>query len=101
MRKSHFLIALLACQLVLLAFISAHAVFSERAGRTAQGESAALVRTLSLTDLCLFSEASYTRHLSQADLHAPFQDHPFSLEHFPSGALAPPPPVLGKINGHY
>ena len=49
---------------------------------------------LGLTDLCLFPEARYTRHLSQADLHSAFQDHPSAREHFPSGALVPPPPQL-------
>lgn len=46
-----------------------------------------LVRELGLTDLALFTEARYTRHLSQADRHAAFQDHPLALEHFPSGSL--------------
>lgn len=57
-----------------------------------------LVDTLGLTDLCLFTEASYTRHLSQADLHTPFQDSPMSMEHFPSGSLIGPPQSLRKIN---
>jgi hypothetical protein len=52
-----------------------------------------MVHRLGLTDLCLFTEARYTRHPSQADHFAPFQDHPQALEHFPSGSLlAPPPP---------
>jgi hypothetical protein len=46
---------------------------------------------LGLTDLSLFVEARYARHPSQADRFAPFQDHPTSLEHFPSGSLVPPP----------
>ena len=54
----------------------------------------ALVKEHGLTDLCLFTEARYTRHLSQADWHAPFQDHPFSIEHYPSGSLVAPPPRL-------
>jgi hypothetical protein len=41
----------------------------------------------SLTDLAWFTEARYTRHLSQADLHSAFQDGPGALEHFP-GRLA-------------
>lgn len=53
----------------------------------------ALVRSLDLTDLCLFTEASYTRHPATTDLSTPFQDSPVSLEHFPSGALAPPPVI--------
>lgn len=55
-----------------------------------------LVAELGLTDLCLSTEARYTRHLSQADRFAAFQDHPRSLEHFPSGALLPPPRFLAE-----
>jgi hypothetical protein len=51
----------------------------------------ALVHQLGLTDLALFTEARYTRHLSQSDLHSAFQDHPVALEHFPSGSLLLPP----------
>ena len=54
------------------------------------------VREFGLTDLCLFTEARYTRHLSQADLHAAFQDHPLSLDHFPSGSLLAPPVALWR-----
>jgi len=53
-----------------------------------------IVRVLKLTDLCLFTEARYTRHPSMADLNTPFQDHPMSLDHFPSGAIMGPPPHL-------
>ncbi len=52
--------------------------------------TARLAERLQLTDLCLFTEARYTRHASQADRHAAFQDHPAALEHFPSGSLMPP-----------
>jgi len=50
-----------------------------------------IVRELQLTDICLFTEARYTRNPAMADLHAPFQDHPMALEHFPSGSLVTPP----------
>ena len=43
-----------------------------------------------LTDLALFNDARYARHLSQADLAAAFQDGPLSFEHFPAGSLTPP-----------
>jgi len=66
----------------------------ERARRTPELEAmAGLVRGLGLTDLCLFTEARYTRHPSQADAFTPFQDHPASLDHFPSGSVAAPPRV--------
>ena len=54
----------------------------------------ALVAHLGLTDLALFTEARYTRHPSQADLHSAFQDHPGAFEHFPSGSLIVPPAHL-------
>ena len=55
-----------------------------------------LVRQLGLTDLCLFTEARYTRHLSQADLHSAFQDYPLSFDHFPSGSLTLPPVFIQR-----
>lgn len=58
------------------------------------GERGALAARLGLTDLALFTEARYTRHPSQADLHSAFQDHPVALEHFPTGSLLPPPASL-------
>ncbi len=54
------------------------------------------VSALELTDLSLFTEARYVRHLSQADYHTPFQDHPLALEHFPTGSLVMPPALLDK-----
>jgi hypothetical protein len=52
------------------------------------------VRSAGLTDLVLATDARYLRHPSLADRHAPFQDHPASLEHFPAGALIRPPDHL-------
>jgi hypothetical protein len=60
----------------------------------------ALVRQLELTDLCLFTEASYTRHPSMTDPSTPFQDAPMSLEHFPSGGLVGPPSHLMRNHGY-
>jgi len=71
------------------AVLDAQRLRGERAPRTAA--TTELTRTLGLTDLALFNEARYTRHLAMADLHAPFQDHPLALEHFPTGSLVPPP----------
>lgn len=61
-------------------------------------ERAEMVKRLELTDLCLFTEASYTRHLSQADIHTAFQDYPLSLEHFPSGSIHLPPKMIRGMN---
>lgn len=72
-----------------LTLVDAARFQQEASARLARG--AALVERLGLTDLALFTEARYTRHLSQADRFAAFQDHPTALEHFPSGALVGPP----------
>lgn len=59
-----------------------------------------LVDRLELTDLAVWTEARYTRHPSQADFFAPFQDAPSSLEHFPAGSvIAPPGRPLAGGNG--
>lgn len=50
-----------------------------------------LVQVFELTDLAIWTGARYTRHLSQADTFAAFQDSMGALEHFPEGALAPLP----------
>lgn len=90
MRKSTIYFGTLGILITLFAAAWSHAEYqrsrsSERLQRTSQ-----LVKQLDITDLCLFTEARYTRHPSQADLHSAFQDHPLSLEHFPSGSFMPP-----------
>jgi hypothetical protein len=49
-----------------------------------------LTEQLGLSDLCLFTDARYTRNPATADLASPFQEHPMSLEHFPSGSIIAP-----------
>jgi len=88
--------ALLALTLAMIFLCAAAEV---RASRPAIERKARLVRQLELTDLCLFTEASYTRHPAMTDSSAPFQDAPLSLEHFPSGGLIGPPLHLLTKNG--
>jgi hypothetical protein len=83
--------------LLLLLFV--HAAYTEKTARPRLDKKGEMVKKLELTDLCLFTEASYTRHLSQADLHTPFQSYPVSLEHFPSGSIFQPPAMLKRMNG--
>jgi hypothetical protein len=73
-----------------------HAGHRQRKDVTESRQRAALVRELQLTDLCLFTEARYTRHPAMADLHSPFQDHPGAVEHFPSGSLLTPPTAITR-----
>jgi hypothetical protein len=96
MRKSIFFLLTMMVEVVLLGLLFVHASLSEEAQHTILQEKIELVARLKLTDLCLFPEARYTRNLSQADLHSAFQDHPLSLEHFPSGSFTAPPRDLGR-----
>jgi len=98
MRKSDVFLIYLTINIILLFLMFTHASLMERANMGFLKEKMEMVKRLELTDLCLFTEANYTRHLSQADLHTPFQDSPMSLEHFPSGSLLAPPESLRKIN---
>jgi len=84
-----FLLFGAACLLFAATFVDSGLRTAGAADLLAQ--RARLVAELGLTDLGLFTEARYTRHLSQADMHSAFQDHPMSLEHFPSGSLLLPP----------
>jgi hypothetical protein len=91
MRKSTLFLLYLSAQTALLLLVFAHASLKKRDDLTRLHDTTLMVRSLGLTDLCLFTEASYTRHPSLADVHTPFQDSPTALEHFPSGSLVIPP----------
>ncbi len=95
MRKSTVVLALLAAGLGALALEAGHGLV--RAGRDEARlrHMAKMSADLGLTDIALFSEARFVRHLSQADLFSPFQDAPMSFEHFPTGSLVAPPRRFG------
>jgi hypothetical protein len=84
---------LVAGVVLLLLFLGTflHAAVASFRATPAIAANRALASHLTLTDLALFTEARYTRNLSQADLFSAFQDHPGALEHFPTGALVRPP----------
>lgn len=94
MRKVHVFstfLALGALGLVALLVHSALLTSTEEVNTSARRE---WVARLGLSDLCLFTDARYTRHPVMADLHTPFQDYPLSFEHFPSGSILGVPPHL-------
>jgi hypothetical protein len=97
-RRSHGALAVLGLLAALFIYTFADAAVCRGRRNSAVVWEAYWVRQLGLTDLCLFTEARYTRHLSQADLHSAFQDHPGALEHFPSGALTAPPSLRSQAH---
>lgn len=90
-RPSVLVLALLTVLALSFLAILSFSVAPRAADRTRLEASRLLARRLGLTDLALFTEARYTRHPTQADLHSAFQDAPAAFEHFPTGALMPPP----------
>lgn len=96
MRRSTRFFLTIGILLLLLVAAWFHAGYALSQSRESLRGTAELAGRLELTDLCLFTEARYTRNPSQADLHSPFQDHPLSLEHFPSGSLVSPPGTGGR-----
>jgi hypothetical protein len=98
-RKADLFLGYLTILVLFLLAALAHSSHERRMAEPWLEEKKELVRRLELTDLCLFTEANYTRHLSQADFHVPFQDHPASFDHFPSGSLLPPPATIQRTHG--
>jgi len=91
MRLSTLYISFTIAAVVLSLLMVIHASYRQTAAQRKIQERADLVANLKLTDLCLFTEARYTRHPAMSDSFAPFQDYPGALEHFPSGSLVSPP----------
>ena len=92
MGRHRVFLAVTALELAVLVALAVWGrVTCERRGRDEQPAKRALVGALGLTDLALWTEARYTRHPSQADLFAPFEDFPAALEHFPAGSIVPVP----------
>jgi hypothetical protein len=89
-RKSNIFLWSLAFGVCLFALLFIHALYANRKSAPFVNERIALVERYGLTDLCLFTDARYTRNPAVADTASPFQDHPVSLEHFPSGSIVNP-----------
>lgn len=87
------LLALLAAEALAVAVLAVAAAPADDAGRRAAAlrTHRRLVAGLALTDLALWSDASYLRHRSLGDRFTPFADHPAAMEHFPGGSLVAPP----------
>ena len=97
MRKSTTYLTFISCCMIALAsLLLIHPQLNASYYGKILAEKKQLVQKLGITDLCLFTEARYTRHLSQADRFSAFQDHPMAFEHFPSGSLVLPPVLIHR-----
>jgi hypothetical protein len=98
MRKANAFLLFVAAMVLILAFIFVHAHRRIESDFPRLQQLGLIVGHYGLTDLCLATDARYTRHPSQADWHTAFQSHPMALDHFPSGSLIRPPDRLRKID---
>lgn len=94
MRPSLAFLLWISAAIALSGLMLLHASRQEQARREMLERMKTMVREYGLTDLCLVTEARYTRHPSMADFHSAFQDHPCALDIFPSGSVIPVPPHL-------
>lgn len=96
MRKSNVYLIFVVSGIILVCLIFIHASHMRERAEKHLLEKEDLVRKLELTDLCLFTEARYTRNPAMADMQSAFQDAPMAFDHFPSGSIMPPPSHLKK-----
>ena len=89
-RPSSLFATVLILLLVALFFCGRHAGLRAEEERAIRPVLDALVLRLGLTDLCLATEARYTRHPALSDELAPFMYYPAALEYFPSGLFWAP-----------
>lgn len=94
MRRPDRFLLYLGVNFLIIAAMFLHSFAATRNPEQVLAKKIELVKRYGLTDLCIFTEARYTRHPSQADLNTPFQDYPLSFEHFPSGSVISPPEHL-------
>jgi hypothetical protein len=87
MRPSHILLIFLLLLVVIDATLYLHARRLALDLKDDQAIQAIAVAGLGITDLCVATEARYTRHPAVTDPMAPFMDHPGAIEHFPTGSF--------------
>jgi hypothetical protein len=99
-RRSDIFLLWLVFNICALSLVFAHANFRGLNDEPFLKERMSIVQRGELTDLCLFTDARYARNPVMADFATPFQDHPSSMEHFPSGSIvAPPPHIMRRTPG--
>jgi len=88
MRPAHIFVLIIFFLLVLDTLLYCHVRFQQEPDqRSAAHLNDIITAGLGLTDICLATEARYTRHPAVSDLLAPFMDHPGAIEHFPTGSF--------------
>jgi len=92
--KYRVFITVFVVEVLLIGGLFLHAFLAVRRAGPEVRHYQDIARILMLTDLSVWTEARYTRHPSQADWFAPFQDFPSAIEHFPAGSVLSPTGLL-------
>lgn len=87
MRPSHILLVIIIFFLILDSALYLHASRLRETLQSDYAVQAIAVAGLGLSDLCVATEARYTRHPAVSDAMVPFMDHPGAIEHFPTGSF--------------
>ena len=87
MRPSHILLIIILVLFFVDGSLFIHSQRLKEELRSDEVIQKIAVAGLGLTDLCVATEARYTRHPAVSDPMAPFMDHPGALEHFPTGSF--------------
>jgi len=90
-RPLHVLLLLLACLAAVHAVLYSHYRHRLTEYEARSGLRQIATAALGLSDLCIATEARYTRHPAASDAVVPFMDHPGAIEHFPTGSFWAPP----------
>lgn len=92
-------LALLGCEIVAALVLAVAGAGERLEARGDVAVEAELVAILQLTDLTLWSAASYCRHPSQADVFSAHSEHPGAPDHFPAGSMVAPPIAVRARSG--
>jgi hypothetical protein len=84
MRASYFLLGVVLFYLLSSAFLLVVKIDKEERGARVVSSLKTVVTTFGVSDLCLSTEARYTRHPAISDRVVPVMDHPGAIDHFPS-----------------
>ena len=94
MRPSTILFIVLLLLLGAESGLAFHGAYLRAEQRAQEPELDIVTAGLGLTDLCVATEARYTRNPAASDRVVPFMDHPGAVEHFPTGSFWAPPPYM-------
>jgi len=92
MRPSRILSYILLCIFAVDGAIFFYVRQQAKSASREQPQISIVVAGLGLTDLCIATEARYTRNPAVTDHVVPFMDYPGEIEHFPTGSFWAPPP---------